>query len=87
MLDGSIKVNFKTYSPGTWPITWDGITWAQVQTILGAAALGQQLVYTNQYVDSVDHNVYVKSRSYSLKGDTAQATPRYVFNLTLREIL
>lgn len=86
MLDGSIRVNVKSYSPGTWTITWDGATWANVQTIYGAAVLNAELVYTNEYTDSVDHNVYVKSRSYSLKGDTAQTTARYVVSITLREI-
>ena len=86
MLDGSIRVNCKDYSPGEWEIIWDGITWTDVQTILTAAALNQELVYTNEYTDNANHNVYVKSRSYSLKGDTAGTTARYIFNLVLREI-
>jgi hypothetical protein len=86
-LDGGVRVNLPTYTPGTWTLVWDGITWANVQTIISASPFTQQLVYTNEYTDAGNHNVYVQSRSYSLKGDTAGATKRYVLNLTLREVL
>jgi hypothetical protein len=86
MLDGSLRVNVKSYSPGTWTVTWDGATWANVQTIWGAAALNAELVYKNEHTDNADHNVYVKSRGYSLKGDTAATTARYVVTVVLREI-
>jgi hypothetical protein len=87
MLDGGNRVNAKTYTPGTWTLVWDGLTWTDVGTIVGAAAFGSQLAYTNEYTDNTAHNVYVKSLSYSLKGGTAGATKRYVVNLSLREVL
>lgn len=86
MLDGSIRVNFKDYSPGEWTLTWDGVIEADADSIWAAAPLNQQLVYTNEYLDGADHNVYVKTRSRSLKSETVPTTPRYIVNLVLREI-
>jgi hypothetical protein len=86
-LDGSIRVNIKTYAPGTWTIVWDGILWSDVDTILDVVTLKQQLAYTNEYTDNATHNVVVTSFSYSLKGDTAATTARYLFTLTLREVV
>jgi hypothetical protein len=87
MCDGSNRVNFRAYSPGTWTLTWDGLVWADVQTILGAAALNAVLVYTNEYTDNTNHNVHVQRLSWGPKPQTiVSGTTRYVVSLMLREI-
>jgi hypothetical protein len=86
-LDGSVRFNILTYAPGTWTLVWDGLTWADTQTIWAVLILKQELVYTNTYTDGVDHNVVVTARSYSLKAATSGATCRYIVSATLREVV
>jgi hypothetical protein len=85
-IDGGVRVNLVATAPGTWTLTWDGLVWSDVSSIITASPLNTALVYTNQYTDNTNHTVYVQRRSYGLKAATAARTARYVVNLVLREI-
>lgn len=87
MLDGTVRFRIFDYAPGVWELRWDGVTWANVQTIVGVASLKQKLVYTNEYTDNTNHNVVVTAYGYSLKGDTAARTPLYIVSVSLKEAL
>ena len=88
MADGSNRIGFSEYTPGSWSLSWDGISATDLATVLGAATLGAILVYTNGYTDAANHNVVVKSYSYALKAETgADSTKYYTLTLELREVL
>lgn len=86
MLDGSVRYNQKTNAPRQWTFPWDGINATDFSTLMGVKALRGTLLYTNDYTGE-SANVVIGPCSYGVKPETVAGTAKYVFSLTIKEVL
>ena len=88
MMDGSFRYDFKENVRRTWPLEWADLTWAQIGTLAGIAALKQELNYINGYMGITGATVVVAhwSGAILILETSGLAAPLYRASMTLKEV-
>lgn len=85
-LDGSVRVNFKSYSYKTYDLEWGLLSAASVLTLIGLAELKQVLRFQNNWVDATWRWVVITSFEYQAIQSTFAGTAQYRAQMSLEEV-